>query len=289
MTGPELTSALAARARQRFGRLPGRHALALEAGGERFGLAEDEAFPAASLIKLPLLVLALRAAEGGDLDLDERVELAPAQRASGSGVLQELDPGLSPSVRDLLTLMIVVSDNLAANAVLSRLGLDRVNAALSSLGMLSTRIEGPLQVEPARQTPRQRAGHTAQTTAGDVLRLLVGLDDERLLGSAATAFARERLRSQRLREAIPRLVTGEARDTDGLSVGSKGGWIARARHDAGVIWRSDGTRLMALVVLTADHPDTRLRLDHPATLATARFARDAVRLALLAERGRERQ
>lgn len=274
-----LQRALETHVRQRFGRLPGRHAIALESAGERFGVAEDAPFPSASVIKLPLLVLALRAAERGALDLDERVAIEPRHGATGSGVLLDLDLGLAPTWRDLLTLMIVVSDNLATNLVLGRLGIQAVNGALPGLGMPSSRVEGPLQVDAARQTPRQRAGHGAATTAGDVLRLLVALDDGSLLGAEATEWARSRLRQQRHREAIPRFITGEAGAHDGLVVGNKGGWLARARHDAGVIWRTDGSRLAALVVLTADHPDTRSRIDHPATVATARFARDLTHLA----------
>ncbi len=275
-----LQRALETRVRQRFGRLSGHHAIALEIGGERYGVAEDALFPAASVIKLPLLVLALRAAERRELDLDERVAIVPQHGASGSGVLQDLDLGLAPTWRDLLTLMIVVSDNLATNLVLERLGVLAVNGALPDLGMPSSRIEGPLQVDATRQTPRQRAGHGAATTAADVLRLLLALDDGALLGVEATEWARSRLRKQRYREAIPRLITGEAGAEGGLVVGSKGGWLARARHDAGLIWHADGSRLAALVVLTAEHPDTRARIDHPATVATARFARDVAQLAL---------
>lgn len=274
-----LPAALAAKVRQRFERLQGRHALAFEVGGERFGVAEEVPYPAASVIKLPLMVLALRAAERGELDLDERVVLRAEHHATGSGVLRDLDLGLAPTWRDLVRLMIVVSDNLATNLVLERLGVSAVNVALPSLGMPNSRVEGPLQVDGERQTPRQRAGHAAATCAGDVLRLLLALDDGELLGPEATAWARATLVAQRYREAIPRLIAGEAPGANGLLVGSKGGWLSRARHDAGLVWRDDGRRLVALVALTADHPDTRSRIDHPATVATARFARDLVDLA----------
>ena len=269
---------MATLADRRFERLRGRYALALAVPGAGLLRAADTPFQAASVIKLPLLVLALQAAERHDLDLNERVPLGAGPRAGGSGVLQDLDPGIAPSWRDLLRLMIVLSDNHATNLVLERIGLERVNAALPQLGMPHTRLEGPLQVEAAQQTPRQRAGHVATTTASDVLALLLALDDEGLLGPEATAWARACLTAQRYREAIPRLLTGEASGADGLTVGSKGGWLTRARHDAGLVWRDDGRRLAALVVLTADHPDARSRLDHPATLATARFARDVVAL-----------
>lgn len=280
MTPPlPLPAALDAKVRQRFGRLPGRYALAFEFGGERYGVAEEVPYPAASVIKLPLMVLALRAAERGELDLDERVTLRAEHLATGSGVLQDLDLGLAPTWRDLVRLMIVVSDNLATNLVLERLGVSAVNVALPGLGMPHSRVEGPLQVEPERQTARQRAGHGAATCAGDVLRLLLALDEGALLGPEATAWARATLSAQRYREAIPRLLGGEAPGEGGVLVGNKGGWLRRARHDAGLVWREDGSRVLALVVLSADHPDTRARIDHPATVATARFARDLVDLA----------
>lgn len=227
MTPPlPLPAALDAKVRQRFGRLPGRYALAFEFGGERYGVAEEVPYPAASVIKLPLMVLALRAAERGELDLDERVTLRAEHLATGSGVLQDLDLGLAPTWRDLVRLMIVVSDNLATNLVLERLGVSAVNVALPGLGMPHSRVEGPLQVEPERQTARQRAGHGAATCAGDVLRLLLALDEGALLGPEATAWARATLSAQRYREAIPRLLGGEAPGEGGVLVGNKGAGCA---------------------------------------------------------------
>lgn len=263
----------------RFGRLPGRHAVAVDVAGVRVGAAAAAPFVAASVIKLPLMVLALREAQAGRLDLDERRTLRADDLASGTGVLFELAPGLRPTWRDLVRLMITHSDNTATNVVLERLGVDAVNDALPSLGMPRSRVEGPLQVAPERQTPRQRAGHSASTCAGDVLALLVALDDGELLGPDASAWARATLVAQRYRDGVARLLTGEAGSADGLRVGTKSGTLARARHDAGIVWDEQGRRLASIVVLSADHPDERVRLDHPALLAMARFARDVVAIA----------
>jgi beta-lactamase class A len=268
-------SALADAASRRFGRLPGRHALALSlADGSSLRRDAQATFVAASVIKLPLLVLALARSERGELDLAERVPVLADDVAGGSGVLLDLDAGLAPTWRDLLTLMIIVSDNTATNLVLARLGVGAVNDDLEALGMPGTRVAGPLQVDEARRTPAQRAGETAITTAGDVHALLTRLDDGLLLGEAATAWARGRLVAQRFRDGVARLL-----DDPALVVGSKGGWLRAARHDAGVVWDARGRRVATVVVLSADHPQARFGPDHPATLATARLARDAVGLA----------
>jgi beta-lactamase class A len=270
---------LARLAARHLGRLPGRHALALSlADGSSFRRDAHAPFPAASVIKLPLLVIALGRAEAGTLDLAERVPVASGAAAGGSGLLRHLDPGIAPTWRDLLTLMIVVSDNTATNLVLARLGLDAVNRALPSLGMPLSRMAGPLSVEEARQTPAQRAGQTAVTTAGDVHEMLTCLDDGTLLGSEATAWARATLLRQRHREGVARFLTGDEPRADGLAVGCKGGWLRNVRHDAGIVWDDEGRRLATVVVLSADHPRTRYAVDHPALLATARLARDAVAL-----------
>ncbi|CAN5692149.1 serine hydrolase [soil metagenome] len=269
--------ALAECAARRFGRLAGRHALSVSlADGSWLARAADTPFVAASVIKVPLLVLALAAAERGEFDPGERVQVERNDLATGSGLLRDLDDGLTLTWRDLLTLMMVISDNTATNLVLARLGVEAVNAALPGLGMPSTSVAGPLQVDATRQTPAQRAGRSATTTAADLHDVLRRLDDGLLLGPEATAWARDRLVGQRYREGIARLLDGPPGTH---VVGSKGGWLARARHDAGIVWSADGVRLATVVVLSADHPTERFGPDHPAVLAIARFARDALALA----------
>ena len=85
-------------------------------------LGADAVFPAASTIKVPLLLLALERVQAGALDLNERFELHAGDRVGGAGVLHELGAGLRPSLQDLLTLMIIVSDNTATNLVIDSPG-----------------------------------------------------------------------------------------------------------------------------------------------------------------------
>ena len=66
--------------------------------------------------------MAYQAAERGTLALDERVEIGSEDRRPGSGILQFHDPGLQPTVRDLITDMIVTSDNMAADLLIAKLG-----------------------------------------------------------------------------------------------------------------------------------------------------------------------
>lgn len=100
----------------------------------------DEHYPTASTLKTPLLYEQYLQAEAGKVDLNERVTLSHANRVPGSGVLQDLDEGLQPTIRDLGELMIIVSDNWATDLLYDRLGKDEMAATLKKLGLTNTFI-----------------------------------------------------------------------------------------------------------------------------------------------------
>ena len=108
--------------------------------GREIAIRADEPMNTLSVIKIPIMVLAFRDAEAGKLDLDERYTLRPEDRRRGSGLLQTFAPGLSPTYRDLVTQMIVTSDNSATDLLIARLGLDRVNSLLEEARFKETRL-----------------------------------------------------------------------------------------------------------------------------------------------------
>ena len=87
----------------------------------------ERPYETASVMKLPVLLEGLRQCQTGHRRLDEAVSYTPEDFVEGSGVLQHLTPGLTLSFRDILTLMIIVSDNLATNIALRTVGIERVN------------------------------------------------------------------------------------------------------------------------------------------------------------------
>jgi beta-lactamase class A len=102
--------------------------------GRRFDAHADERFPAASVIKICILVELLARAHEGDLDLEERLSVRAEEKMPGSGVLNMLRDGLDLSLLDLAHLMINVSDNTASNMLIDRLGCDQINARMQALG-----------------------------------------------------------------------------------------------------------------------------------------------------------
>ena len=109
------------------------------ATGRHIGYRELELFPTASVIKLPLLVTLHEDAIAGRIDLAERVVYRGETKVAGSGVLQYLDDGLNPTLRDLSILMMSVSDNTATDLLFDRVGKGRIEETMDRLGLSSIR------------------------------------------------------------------------------------------------------------------------------------------------------
>jgi beta-lactamase class A len=109
--------------------------------GEEAAVQPDVVFETQSVIKLALAIRAYELADHGRLDLDERVSVTRSDLITGSGVLQYFQEGLQPTVRDLVTAMIVVSDNSATDLLLARIGgVADLNAWLAASGYPQTRL-----------------------------------------------------------------------------------------------------------------------------------------------------
>ena len=109
-------------------------------GSKEIRIAADETYPAASSIKMYVLYAVLAGAEQGLLSLDDRIELVDGARKPGSGVLFHLSPGIRPTIRDLATLMMMISDNTALLMLVKHLGLEVINDRIESLGLVHTRF-----------------------------------------------------------------------------------------------------------------------------------------------------
>lgn len=113
---------------------------------ESINVNAETSFPMASVLKIPVLCEAFRQMENGEFQLDDRWELTYPVKNIGSGILTYLRDGLEPTVYDLLLMMIVISDNTATDMVMNRVGVERIDDYMKSLGLknihLPTNIRG---------------------------------------------------------------------------------------------------------------------------------------------------
>lgn len=190
--------------------------------GHCWGWNAEEDFPAASVIKVPIMLAVLRAAQLGLLSLDEKVCVELRHHVGGAGVLFELHDGVELTLNDLCRLMIVVSDNVASNMLLDRLPEGLLAGLFRELGMNSS-VQGRRFMEQARP------GHDNRTSARDMALCLAALQRGEVLDRAHTAQALAILRRQQFREKIPQMLPPE------LPVAHKTGELDGVRHDVAIV------------------------------------------------------
>ena len=109
--------------------------------GLAIGVNEQMVFPQGSAIKVPVLLALYSEEEAGRLRTSDRLRIQAKDREGGSGFLRYFDDGASElALHDLAVLMIVVSDNMATNLLIDRVGLERVNDFLDRAGFRETRL-----------------------------------------------------------------------------------------------------------------------------------------------------
>jgi beta-lactamase class A len=117
----------------------------LESGRVAY-LNRGVSFPMASTVKVPLVVQLLSRVDKGEVRLDSMITLQPGDLHPGSGTLTELfnHPGVALSVRNLMELMLRISDNSATDILLRTAGgASAVNARLGTLGVSGVRADRP--------------------------------------------------------------------------------------------------------------------------------------------------
>jgi beta-lactamase class A len=235
------------------------------ATGRQIGYREDELFPTASVIKLPLLVTLYEDAIAGRIDLSERVTYREATKVAGSGVLQFLDDGLNPTLRDLSVLMMSVSDNTATDLLFDRVGKARIEATMGRLGLASIRVPFDIRemlmelvdmdhTEPGgydelRRLLRLSAGsggrsmipeQADRTTPADMCRLLELIESRAILDADACTAIIELLKRIQSGTRIPGLLP------KGTVVAHKTGSYRRLRNDVGIVYAPNGPYVVGI-------------------------------------------
>ncbi|WP_233576042.1 serine hydrolase [Saccharopolyspora rhizosphaerae] len=188
----------------------------------------------ASTIKVLVMITALRAVAEGRLDLDRVVPL-PASRTRGTGVLFEIPSVPAMSLRDLINLMIVVSDNAATNAVIDEVGFPAIAACTAGLGCTGTRVE--------RHIMDTAAPGVLQTTALDQARVMAALARGEALPPEQTRHALAVLSRQQVVDRIPLRLPEDAR------CWNKTGEIKGLRHDVALLSADDTPRVVLAVLV----------------------------------------
>ena len=181
---------------------------------------------AASVIKIPIMVEAFRQFESGELNPLETYRIKAEDKMPSCGALNRMHDGLEVTLRDLVELMIVLSDNSATNILIDRLGIARVNATLEAEGLKVTRLRRKLFDKAGME-----AGLSNHVCAREIGLLLERMYAGTLVSPQASAEMLEILRNQKLNGKMPFFLKPR-----GIACAHKTGEDDGITHDVGVVY-----------------------------------------------------
>jgi beta-lactamase class A len=213
--------------------------------GATYSLHPDDPVQTASTIKLPIMVELFAEAGEGKLDWNQKLTLTAQDIVPGSGILNEFSPGDAFPLRDLMHVMIVMSDNTATNMLLGRIGGDAVNQRMAQLGLKQTavmrKIMRPNDVTEEGKKPGNDQWGTGRSCPRDMVILMEKLYRGQLVSKEASDEMLTVLKRQRD-------LQGVGRDMTDTVVASKSGALDHLRSAVALVYSPHGAVAIAVTV-----------------------------------------
>ncbi len=252
--------------------------------GQTASLLPDEAVQTASVIKMGILLDAAEQIRAGQATLEERITLTKPNQVEGSGVLGELTPPLALTLGDVLTLMVVLSDNTATNVAIDRLGLSHINETLRAAGLRQTVLYKKVYVPATGPLPPDQAKFgLGKTTAREMASIMERIVTCHLALDSSTALPADgricgailgMLRSQQDRDSLPRYLETLDTSETGSAIGNKTGALNQVRNDVAIISTKSGPVVIA--AFTWQNVDQRWTGDNEAEQTLGKLAKAVI-------------
>lgn len=210
--------------------------------GEYSELNGYHQFPAASIIKVPVLIALLSAQDKHLVDPNQQLELRKDLMVGGSGILQWRPVGSKISVRDAAELMITRSDNTATNLIIDLLGgIEKFNPLFKQWGLKETQLNAWLP---------DLSGMN-KTSPYELAYLVGRLHKGELLTKQSHDWMFNTMQHVRNKSLIP---SGLGK---GATIAHKTGDIGSMVGDAGIVWCANGKCYLIAIQVERPHNDRR--------------------------------
>jgi beta-lactamase class A len=221
--------------------------------GESVGIRQGEPVRTASTIKLPILLAVFDQVAAGKAKWTEPLTITAQDKVSGSGIIgSELSDGVQLPLRDVVHLMIVLSDNSATNMILERFTADAVNAYLDKIGIKTTRsmrkVRGDgTQLKAAEgwsaagKLPENQKYGIGVSTPLDMVSILEKLERGEIVSPEG---------SKEILAILKRCQDGSGvrRRLAGVTIANKTGALDALRSEVALVYASGGRIAMAITV-----------------------------------------
>lgn len=271
--------------------------------GKTVAIDADTPVQTASVIKLAILFEALKQIQEGKAHFDDKLTLTKDNQVSGSGVLMFFDAPHTLTLKDALTMMVIVSDNTATNLAIDHLGLNNIDDRIQWMGLKNTWLykkvslppDGPMPADQkqfglGKTTAREMAGVmqrfvTCDLNTPDLKAQDLKVEDLKAQGSAAKpaepkpseqdqklcTAAMHMLRNQFYRNSIPRYIEMQDTTEGESNIANKTGALDAVRNDVGVVFAKNGPVVISM--FTGSNQDKSWTPDNEAEVLMAKLAK----------------
>lgn len=226
--------------------------------GNIIEINSDEKFEAASTIKVFVLAELYRQIYEKKINPEEILKYNKENHVVGSGILRALDYGVEMTVKSIATLMIIVSDNIATNILIQRLGIENINKTCKDLGFNDTILHNKIDFEKY-----EKLGTTTPRDYGKFFELLNKRElwSEELSEEMLEIFKKQHYNTILTRE-LPQyfLDSEDTGDEELLTIASKSGSMNACRNDGGIFHTPYGDYI--IIIFTKDFVDNLYYNEH---------------------------
>ncbi|MBE7719054.1 MAG: serine hydrolase [Lacrimispora celerecrescens] len=215
---------------EKLERLPGKISFLYEnlETGDGFSYHQQEPMMAASVIKMFVMAAAFEKEKRGTFSMDEMFSVKKEDRVPSCGALTYLHDGILVTGMDLVTLMIIFSDNTATNVLIDILGMEEINEIIRGLGFRQTLLQ-------RKMYDMERSGRGIQNyiTAHETGRLLKMMYNGVLIDRQSSKTMISILKNQQLCSKIPFYLQALSESPE---IAHKTGEDTGITHDVGIVY-----------------------------------------------------
>lgn len=226
--------------------------------GNIIEINSEEEFETASCIKVFVLAELYRQIYENKVSRDDILTYTEENHIVGSGVLRSLDFGVQMTAKNIATLMIIVSDNVATNMLIDFLGIDNINKTCIDLGLNKTVLHNKIDFEKYEKL--------GTTTPKDYGRFFEILYKGELWSKEISEEIIEILKKQHYNTILTKslapyfLDSEDTGDEELISIASKSGSMNACRNDGGIVFTPYGGYTIS--VFTKDFKDSLYYAEH---------------------------
>lgn len=203
--------------------------------GLRAGYNANASMPAASTIKVPVMVEVFRQLAAGSFDLQRRVTLLGRDKDYGSGDLCDAPDGGTYSVSTLLAKMIDISDNTAANMLIRLVNRQRIDRTMYELGLTHTHLTSDVR------TSGWAIRQDLRTSPADMVRLFTLMAKRKLVNEWSSNEMISILEEDQINTLLPEPLP------DDVAIAHKTGSLFDTMDDAGIVYADEAPYVIAVM------------------------------------------